>query len=288
VTDRTKGIVSIVISAFGFALMAMLVRLCDTAGSPISAFQKSFLRNAISAMIAISVFVVKGRSDFGAVRITPSLLLRCIFGTVGIVANYYALSHINIAEAQTLNKTAQFFTVIIAWLFLGEQLRMRQIAAVAVAFSGVLLITKPGFAGSDGFALAMGLLGGLAAGSAYACTRRLAVLGIPVRFIVAFFSSFATLACVPFLVASGWNAMNVTQYLIIIAAGGAALIGQYGITAAYRFARAGELAAWDYTNILFTVLFGLFCFGQVPDVFAFAGMALVVSAALFTNKRSKP
>lgn len=284
-TDRVKGVVSIVISAFGFALMAMLIRLCDTAGEPVSAFQKSFLRNAVSAVVALSVLAANLREGLVGARFTPSLGFRCVFGAVGIVANYHALSHINIAEGQTLNKTAQFFTVIIAWLCFGERPRLRQIAAVAIAFAGVLLITRPGFARSECAALWIGLLGGLAAGAAYACTRRLAVLKVPVRFVVAVFSCFAMLSCVPFLCLSGWDAMNAAQCLIIAAAGVAALVGQYGITAAYRFARAGELAAWDYTNILFTLLFGYFCFGQIPDPFAFAGMAMIVAAALFSSGR---
>ena len=52
VQDRTKGILAIVASAFGFALMALFVRLCDDFGGPVSSFQKSFFRNVVALALA--------------------------------------------------------------------------------------------------------------------------------------------------------------------------------------------------------------------------------------------
>ena len=51
-SSRGKGILAIVMSAFGFALMALFVRLCDDYGAPISSFQKSFFRNVVALAIA--------------------------------------------------------------------------------------------------------------------------------------------------------------------------------------------------------------------------------------------
>ena len=56
-TSRQKGICCILTSAFGFALMAMFVRLCDDFGGPVSCFQKSLFRNLIALFIAAAVFV---------------------------------------------------------------------------------------------------------------------------------------------------------------------------------------------------------------------------------------
>jgi len=56
-TSKTKGILAITASAFGFALMALFVRLCDDFGGPVSAFQKGFFRNIVALAIALSVFL---------------------------------------------------------------------------------------------------------------------------------------------------------------------------------------------------------------------------------------
>ena len=59
---KAKGIISIIISAFGFSLMALFVRLCDDCGGPVSSFQKSFFRNVIALMIATTVWW-RGRGE---------------------------------------------------------------------------------------------------------------------------------------------------------------------------------------------------------------------------------
>jgi len=296
-TDRTRGIFCILASAFGFALMAMFVRLCDDFGAPVSSMQKSFFRNVIALAIALTVFVRerkvrcgKGgtRSVASATEVGPSvwtrqatavLFLRAALGTVGIFANFYALSHITIAEGQTLNKTAPFFTVLFAWLLLGERASRRQVTALVLAFAGVLFIAKPGFAGEDAFPLAMGLLGGMCAGGAYACVRKLGLLGVNGALIILFFSAFSCLASVPFML-HRFDPMTTGQVLSLLGAGVGAAIGQFGITAAYRFAAPRQIAVFDYSNILFTAALGFCFFGQVPDLWSVLGFVVIILAAL--------
>ena len=280
-----RGIAAIVMSAFGFALMAMCVRLADDFGAAVSSFEKSFFRNLIALAIAAAVYCRRrSRADAAPAprRLPPALWLRALLGTVGIFANFYALGHVTIAEAQTLNKTAPFFTVVFAWLFLRERVRPRRLLAVAIAFVGVVLVAKPGFAGESGFALAMGLLGGVAAGGAYACLRGLAEEDVDPSFIVLFFSAFSCLASVPFILVC-FDPLVPAQVLILLAAGAAAALGQFGITWAYRFASPRDIAVYDYTNILFTAALGYLVFGQVPDAVAVVGMAVIVFAALATH-----
>ena len=288
--SRTKGILAITASAFGFALMALFVRLCDDWGTPVSSFQKSFFRNLVALAIAAVAWwrVARGRGrtldgrretrNVLGLRSKVLLLLRATLGTVGIFANFYALSHVTIAEGQTLNKTAPFFTVLFAWLFLGEKATRRQILPLVLAFFGVVLIAKPGFAGAAAFPLAMGLLGGACAGGAYACVRGLRRHNVDPAFIILFFSAFSCLASVPFMVA-GLDPMTWQQVLILLGAGASAAIGQFGITLAYGYAEPREIAVFDYSNILFTAAFGFMCFAQVPDVWSVLGFAAILVAA---------
>ena len=291
-SDRTKGVLAIVASAFGFALMAAFVRLCDDFGSPISTFQKSFFRNLVALALAAAVFC-RGRRKDNEGRESPVvgtdapnrgkvwalILLRAALGTAGIFANFYALSHIPIAEGQTLNKTAPFFTVLFSWLFLSERATWKQALALVVAFSGVVLVAKPGFAGEEAFPLAMGLLGGMCAGGAYACVHKLGLWKVNGALIIFFFSLFSTVASLPFLCCH-YVPMTVAQVAILCGVGAGAAIGQFGITAAYRFAEPRQIAVFDYTSILFAALFGAVLFGQVPDVLSVVGFALIVLAAI--------
>ena len=306
-----KGVLCIVLSALGFALMAACVRLCDDYGGPVSSFQKSFFRNIVALAIAAIVYVEewkggnvekceRGRLLQPKAPIQPMapqapllpptaplqprlkswflLVLRSALGTIGIFGNFYALSHITIAESQTLNKTAPFFTVVFAWIFLKERVGGRAMGSLLLAFGGVLLIAKPGFAGEAAFPLAMGLLGGVCAGAAYTALHALAKSTLPSAFIILFFSAFSCLASVPFMVHS-FDPMTLAQVLALLGAGAGAALGQFGVTLAYRFAAPREIAVFDYSNIIFTAVFGLLLFGQVPDAFSIAGFILILFAA---------
>ncbi len=282
--NKGKGIVCLIASAFGFALMAACVRLCDDFGGSVSCFQKSLFRNIVAFGLALAVYL-RGyglRRPPGAVpvRAWPLLLLRSALGTLGIFANFYALGHIPIAEGQTLNKTAPFFTVLFASLFLKERAGWRSLAPLLLAFAGVVLITKPGFAGEAALPLAMGLLGGMAAGAAYAALRALGRMatGLPSAFVILFFSAFSCLASVPFLLHQP-DPMTGAQIAILFGAGAGAALGQFGITLAYRYAAPKDIAVFDYASVLFAAAFGHALFGQAPDSASVAGFALILLAA---------
>lgn len=294
-TSRTKAVAAILASAFGFALMAFFVRLCDDFGGSISSFQKSFFRNFIALLIAIPAFRATLRASTHSPsqslnptksknRKIPLLLLRSIFGCIGIFCNFYAISHINIADAMTLNKTSPFFAVLFSWLFLREKANRRQILCLIIAFIGALFVIKPGFRAFGTFAAFCGLMGGIGAGIAYTCVHELGRLKVNGSAIVLFFSAFSCLASIPFILWLGFDPMTWAQVLILIGAGCGAAIGQFGITAAYRYAAPREIAAFDYSGIIFTALFGFVFFAQIPDAASIIGFIAITTAAFLSSR----
>jgi len=286
VEDRSRGILCIVASAFGFALMAFFVRLCDDFGEELSCFQKGFFRNFVALVLAACVFIRNAR-EIGVRRPSwaayPTLLARCAFGSFGIFANFYALSHIQVGEAMALNKTAPFFTVLFSWLLLGEKATRRQLACLLFAFAGALMVIKPGLRAEGLVAAMLGLAGGFGAGMAYVCVHRLGRMQVAGSFIVLFFSAFSCLASVPFIVVD-CRPMTWAQLAILLGAGVGAAIGQFGITAAYRYAEPRSVAAYDYTGVVFSAVFGLLFFGQVPDALTMLGFVFIFACAAVLRK----
>jgi len=285
-SSKAKGVFCIVASAFGFALMAFFVRLCDDFGGPVSCFQKGFFRNFVAWVIATCVFVQTARETgvrMPAKSAYPMLLVRCLFGSFGIFANFYAISHIQVGEAMVLNKTAPFFTVLFSWLLMGEKATRRQVVCLVLAFSGAMLVMKPGVRTADMMAAALGLASGLGAGIAYTCVHMLGRMKVAGSFIVLAFSAFSCLASVPFTLVD-YRPMTVAQVLILLGAGAGAAMGQFGITAAYRFAEPRAIAAYDYTGVVFSALFGFAFFEQVPDIASVAGFVVILLCALRLRK----
>jgi len=285
-----KGIACILLSAFGFALMAMFVRLADgCGGEPLPAIQKAFFRNLVAAGIAAWFFWGRpaqqrkeGRLPSG-VRGWSALLLRAIFGTCGVFTNFYAISYISVGDAMALNKTAPFFTLLLSWFLLGERMTMRQALCVAGAFVGAMLVVKPGSHVFSGAAL-IGLSSGFCAGAAYAFLHKLGKEGVDGAFIILFFSIFSCVVCVPFIVC-GYQPMNGLQLLMLFGAGAGAALGQFGITWAYRFAEPRQIAVYDYTCIIFTATLGFLAFGQIPDLLSVMGFVVIIGMAIILHRR---
>ena len=95
----------IILSAFFFACMNVSVRLAGD----LSSIQKSFFRNLVAAIFAAILLgknhiVPKVQKQYWG-----ALLLRCAFGTLGILCNFYAIDHLLVADASILNKLSPFF-----------------------------------------------------------------------------------------------------------------------------------------------------------------------------------
>lgn len=103
-SQKNQGILCIISAAFFFALMNLFVRLAGD----VPTIQKSFFRNFIAALLA---FIMLMRSK-SSTRLTKEnvkdLIMRSIGGTLGILCNFYAIDHLNIADASMLNKLSPF------------------------------------------------------------------------------------------------------------------------------------------------------------------------------------
>ena len=283
--QKTKGIIYIVVAAFGFSVMSLFVKLAGD----LPAFQQAFFRNFI-ALIFITVMMLRENIGFAPKKENiPGLLGRSLCGTLGLLCNFYALGTLNLSDANMLNKLSPFFAIIFSIFLLREKPTAAQVLGVAVAFGGSLLIIKPGFADAQLIPAIAGVLGGLGAGAAYTFVRKLGKKGENSKRIVFYFSAFSCLFCLPFLIVQ-YKSMTFLQTLYLIFAGTFACVGQLGITKAYLCAPAKEISVYDYTQVIFAALLGFFVFGDLPDIWSVLGYILICGAGVamfFYNKRKE-
>ncbi|MBR5474602.1 MAG: DMT family transporter [Lachnospiraceae bacterium] len=273
--QKQKAIFYMVISAFCFACMNACVRLAGD----LPAMQKSFFRNLV-AMLFAAVLLVRSKEGFRFQKKNlPQLLLRSLFGTIGILCNFYAVDHLALSDASMLNKMSPFFAILFSYLLLREKLTLVQGAAVVTAFVGSLFIIKPTFANLNLGPASIGLMGGLMAGAAYTFVRMLGQRGERGPFIVFFFSAFSCLSMVPWMI-WGYVPMTAAQLLSLLGAGLAAAGGQFSITAAYCHAPAREVSVYDYSQILFAAALGFVLFGDVPDGYSVIGYVIICGTAI--------
>ncbi|MFT3951361.1 MAG: DMT family transporter [Oscillospiraceae bacterium] len=270
--NKTKGIVYIILSAFFFSFMNLFVRLAGN----LPALEKSFFRNAVALVFAAAILLKKRQPFRWTSRSNLRVLvIRSLFGTLGIIFNFYSVDHLVFSDASMLNKLSPFFVLVFSFFFLGEKLRFSQALPVVLAFAGSLFIIKPSFDNAALFASVVGFLGGLTAGAAYTAVRYLGQHGENGSFIVFFFSAFSCLVTLPFVTVF-YQPMTLVQLAMLLCAGLAAAGGQFCITAAYRNAPAREISVYDYTQIVFAAGLGFAVFGQMPDSLSVMGYLVIV------------
>ncbi|WP_419741799.1 DMT family transporter [Paraclostridium dentum] len=282
-SDRNKGIVFIILSAFGFAMMSAFIKL----SGDLPSIQKTFFRNLVSCIIAFSLILKYKESAFGNKENRKILILRSIFGTLGIILNFYAIDRLVLSDANMLNKLSPFFVIIFSAIFLKEKIKSNQAIAVIIAFIGALFIIKP----TLNFAIipyVAGILGAIFAAAAYTCLR---VLGGKEKFytVVFFFSLFSTVSIFPFAIMA-YKSMTIIQFVYLVLGGVFASIGQFGVTLAYKYAPAKEISIFDYSNIIFSAIISILVFNVIPDKYSFIGYLIIFSASYYmflNNKKTK-
>ena len=273
-SNRIKGILCIIASACGFAIMSAFIKM----SGDLPSFQKTFFRNLVAALIALYLIIKHRGSLVGKKENRKILVLRSIFGTIGIVCNYYAVDRLVLSDANMLNKLSPFLVVVFCALFLKEKINLKQITMVTVAFIGALFIIKPSF-NVEVIPYLVGIMGAVFAALAYTCVR---VLGKKEDYytIVFFFSTFSLIAILPGFLAV-YKPMTITQLVYLILAGIFASIGQFGITLAYKFAPAKEISIYDYSGIICSAILGIVFFNERPDIVSVFGYFVVFSAAFY-------
>lgn len=279
-SNRTKGIIFIIMSAFGFAMMAAFIKLAGDLPS----FQKTFFRNIVSVVVALALIIKHKGSFLGKKENQKLLILRSTFGTIGILFNYYAIDRLVLSDANMLNKLSPFFVIIFSAIFLKEKIKPNQFIALAVAFIGALFIIRPSFSFEMIPALA-GTLGGISAAAAYTCVRALSGKEKPDT-IVFYFSLFSSAVTLPLMLVS-YKPMSMLQLTYLIMAGVFASLGQFGITFAYKFAPGKEISIFDYTNIIFSAVISLCLFGVLPDYLSVIGYLIIFGASLYMFLNNK-
>ena len=280
-TNRLKGIFFIILSAFGFAVMSAFIKL----SGDLPNIQKVFFRNLVSAIIALFLIIKHKGSFTGKKENRKILIYRSLFGTIGIIFNYYAIDNLVLSDANMLNKISPFLVVVFCALILKEKINLKQILAIIVAFIGALFIVKPSF-DIRVVPYIIGFLSAVFAALAYTCVR---MLGNKEEYytIVFFFSTFSLVTVLPMFIYV-YEPMTTMQFVYLILAGIFASLGQFGVTLAYKYAPAKEISIFDYSNIIFSAILSIFLFGVYPDKLSVVGYFIIFAAAFYMflyNKR---
>lgn len=220
-------------------------------------------------------------------------LVRAVFLLVATGCFFFALQFMPVADAIAIFFVEPFILTLLGALLLGEPVGPRRYIACTVGFCGAMLIIRPSFQDFGAVAL-LPLVTACLFAVYMILTRQMAVRMHPIT-LQAYTGLAALVPALPILVAfdgTGIAALDPSwpdgrEVWLLVGLGLCATASHICISFALKFAPAGALAPVQYLEIVTATLLGFYIFGDLPDLTAFAGIALIVASGLYVFLRER-
>ncbi|MBY4598518.1 DMT family transporter [bacterium BD-1] len=261
-----------------FGLMAVCIRLAST---QLHAFEIAFFRNFFGLVFILPMLFRHGP---GILRTNKLGFYagRCAIGMVSMLAGFWAIVHLPLAQAIALSYSSPLFVTIAAVIFLGEVVRARRWTAVIVGFLGVLVIVRPG---SDAFTAGslVAVLAAVASASAAISIKFLSRTEHPDAIVLWTTMIWVPMSLLPAVLV--WETPVGITWLWIVLAGFLGTTAHMLWTRALRLGEASMLTPISFLQVLVVAVFGWFLFGEVLDRWTVLGAAIIFGSNVYIARR---
>lgn len=228
---------------------------------------------------------------------TRAMIWRGVVMFIAYTAYYLALAALPMATTVALYFSAPLFITILSVFFLAEKVGPRRWFALMAGFAGVLIMVRPGDDLFDwaallpvlsGFAYAISMIAARRLGSTESASA-LAFWGNAV-FLVAALAMSAVLGTGTFegeahpslvFLLRGWVTPTPFDLLLMMSCGVIAAVGLTLLTQAYRIGEASVVTPFEYTGLLWSVIYGWVFWQQWPSLPDWTGIAIIIGAGLY-------
>ena len=270
-------------AAAGFAIMAALIKLSVEGGAAvveIMFWRFAFGLPPLFAFIAL-------RSHFRVVR-TRNIRAHLWRGALGLTAMYLsfrALQALPLAEATVIGFAAPLFAIALSALLLGERVGPRRWSAVAAGFTGVLIVADPGGERLPAAGLMFAVGGAIGVAAVTIAIRRIGRTEAPETTV--FWFTMISLAVLGALLPGAMTSHDARGWTILVGIGLAGGAAQLFMTSSLRLARVSVIAPFDYSQLVWAVMFGWAIWEVVPGVRTWIGAGVIAACGLYSAYRER-
>ncbi len=284
----SRPVAGAVILTVAVSLLSLVdgnAKYLSAAGYPV--LQIVWARFFFQAVMTVPIAAIRHGGGLWRVSAAAPQALRGLLHVGATLLFFTALTTMPLADTLAIYFAYPFVVAALAPIALGERMGGRRWAAVIIGFLGTLLVIRPGF-GENPF-------GGIEAGVWYALsgsivfglyillTRRLAHKA-PTTLALAHQSLVAAVLlsiAAPFV----WTTPDIVGWLLFGGLGVLSALGHGLIIRAFALAPAPVLAPIGYVEIIAATAVGYVLFGDFPDVFTWAGIAVIAASGIFIAYR---
>jgi drug/metabolite transporter (DMT)-like permease len=242
-------------------------------------------RYLINLAILLAWFAVRG--ELKRIRpVRPGIqLARGLLLASATFLYFTSLKVLPLADAAAIGFVLPLFVAVLAVPMLGERLDLSRTVAIFAGLLGALLIVRPGSSVFTWYALLPVAMAGCNA-LYQILTRKVAGIEHPLTSLV--WGAIVGAVLLSLVAPFHWKAPESAWHWTLLGVIGLlASIGHYLLIRAYDYAGATLLAPYSYTMIVWAVLMGYLLFGNLPDGWSVAGMAVIMFSGLFLAGRQR-
>ena len=282
--NRSARLAGIGLMLFGIWLFSFGDALGKFIVGTYSVGQLLFLRG-LGSLILLSPLIWRDRAHFTTMRRPGLQLLRVVLSTAEVAAFFAAAIYLPLADIITYYLAAPIFVTAGAAFFLGEHVGWRRWIAIAVGFSGVLIALQPS-AQTISWPAMIALGGSMSFAALMLVTRSLRDTPDIVLASSQFVGTFLFGAIIAPL---GWVTPSLSHLGLFMLAACISVGALLSLNRSLMLAPASVVVPYQYSMIIWAVIFGYVAFGDVPSASTLAGAAIIIGAGfyIFLRERSQ-
>lgn len=265
-------------STLCFGGMAIAIRLSSQS---LHTFEVAFFRNLFGLLAVLPLLLGAQRAELRTKQL-PKYFVRCLIGICSMLAGFWAIGHLPLAQAISLTYSTPIFVTIAAVLFLHEQVRARRWLAVAAGFIGVLVIVRPGSAEFSIDSLAA-LLAAVLGGVISIQIKQLSRIDSANTIVLYTYAFWVPMSLLPALFV--WQWPHGITWVWIVAAGVFGTGGQVLWTHALKLGEVSALTPISFTQLPLVATAGWLWFGESLDAYTVVGAAIILGSNAYIAHR---
>lgn len=273
------GSLWMLVASLGFAVMGALVKVGAT---KFSSAELVFYRSLFGLM-AIYAYILAKKLPLK----TPVMfkhMSRSLVGFGSLVLFFYAIAHLPLATAITLNYTSPLFLAAFLPFFFHEKAKKALYVTIFIGFIGVLLVLQPSITKNDALAGALGLASGVGASFAYIFVKQLGNMDEPDWRTVFYFTLVSTIGAGIWMLLNNFTHVNWQDLPVLISLGLSATIAQLAMTRAYRTGKTLTVAGLAYVTVVIASIFGAIFWHEQLTLTEWLGISLIILSGIVSIK----
>ena len=288
-TSLQRSLSFMVLASLMFALTGAIARLLK---DEYASVHLVLFRNLIGVVFVLYWLYSKPPQQQGG---RPWLLLfRGFIGTMALYFFFYGVTTIGLPESITYQQSYPIFLAVISSFWLGQRLNSAAWTAITVGFVGLCLIFVPKM--SSHALEVKGHLIGIAnlvmTGMAYLSIRGLTKYYDNRTIVLSFMLCGIVFPMLSMLLSTVYKGQTLDFIIappvvpqwddlpLILCLGIAALLGQVFLTRAFSHQNTGLIGAVGYSNIVFSIFFGVMIGDAMPDTTSLIGIVLIIMSGV--------